>query len=114
MKERSFGIQLSLIFFFWIYLFIHLFIKGLAEEQRQKLLKIANDEAEANEGMPAIFAVCEAVRTWLGDNNIKGLDDGSMHAQMMRRAREEAINKVRNFLGENIVLYIRIYPLHLS
>lgn len=73
-------------------------LKGLAEEQRQKLLTIANDEAEANEGMPAIFAVCEAVRTWLGDNNIKGLDDGSMHAQMMRRAREEAINKEKSLM----------------
>jgi hypothetical protein len=65
-------------------------LKGLAEEQRQKLLQIANDESQANIGMPAVFAICEAVRTWLGDNNVKGLDDGSMHAQMMRRAMEEA------------------------
>eukprot|EP00560_Eucampia_antarctica_P001569 CAMPEP_0197831548 /NCGR_PEP_ID=MMETSP1437-20131217/10754_1 /TAXON_ID=49252 ORGANISM="Eucampia antarctica, Strain CCMP1452" /NCGR_SAMPLE_ID=MMETSP1437 /ASSEMBLY_ACC=CAM_ASM_001096 /LENGTH=299 /DNA_ID=CAMNT_0043434505 /DNA_START=179 /DNA_END=1075 /DNA_ORIENTATION=+ len=68
-------------------------LKGLAEEQRQTVLRIANDESKSNEGMPAIYAICEAVRTWLGDNNVKGLDDGSMHAQMMRRAREEAKSK---------------------
>ena len=42
----------------------------------------------ANEGMPALFAVCEVVREWLADNNVKGLDDASMHAQMMRKAKE--------------------------
>jgi len=68
-------------------------LKGLAEEQRETLLQIANDESQANVGMPAVFAICEAVRTWLGDNNVKGLDDGSMHAQMMRRTMEEAKNK---------------------
>lgn len=73
-------------------------LKGLAEEQRQKLLQIANDESQANIGMPAVFAICEAVRTWLGDNNVKGLDDGSMHAQMMRRAMEEAKAKEKSNL----------------
>eukprot|EP00957_Ditylum_brightwellii_P080289 6106729-Ditylum_brightwellii.AAC.1 len=67
--------------------------KGLALEQKQDILALANDEAEANAGMPAIFAVCEAVRTWLADNNVKGLDDGSMHAQMMRRAKEAERSK---------------------
>ena len=38
--------------------------------------------------MPAIFAVCEAVREWLADNNVKGLDDASMYAQMMRKAKD--------------------------
>lgn len=70
-------------------------IKGLALEQKQDILALANDEAEANAGMPAIFAVCEAVRTWLADNNVKGLDDGSMHAQMMRRAKEAERSKAK-------------------
>jgi len=46
-------------------------------------------------GIPAIFAVCERVREWLADNNVKGLDDGSMHAQMIRRAKEVEKIKLR-------------------
>lgn len=68
-------------------------IKGLAQEQKEDLLKIALDEAEQYLGMPAIFSVCEAMKEWLVNNNIKGLDDQSMHAQMMRRAREEELKK---------------------
>lgn len=63
-------------------------LKGLSQDNKDELLRLANDEAEANAGMPAIFAVCEAVRSWLADNNVKGLDDASMHAQMMRKAKD--------------------------
>lgn len=63
-------------------------LKGLSVDNRSELLRLANEEAEANEGMPAVFAVCEAVRGWLADNNVKGLDDASMHAQMMRKAKD--------------------------
>lgn len=63
-------------------------IKGLADPQRNEILKIAKDEAETNQGMAAIFTICEAVREWLLENNVKGQDDGSMYAQMMRRAKE--------------------------
>mmetsp|Transcript_34597 Transcript_34597/g.75727 ORF Transcript_34597/g.75727 Transcript_34597/m.75727 type:complete len:303 (+) Transcript_34597:146-1054(+) len=63
-------------------------IKGLAGDQVKEIISLANEEAEANAGMPAIFAVCEAVRGWLAENNVKGLDDGSMHAQMMRKMKE--------------------------
>ena len=69
-------------------------IKGLAGDQVKEILAVANEEAEANAGMPAIFAVCEAVRAWLADNNVKGLDDGSMHAQMMRKMKEKEKAKV--------------------
>jgi RWD domain len=69
-------------------------LKGLGEEHRSKLLDMAMKEAEANLGMPAIFALCEVLREWLSDNNVKGLDDASMHAQMMRRAKEEENKKV--------------------
>mmetsp|Transcript_25514 Transcript_25514/g.30880 ORF Transcript_25514/g.30880 Transcript_25514/m.30880 type:complete len:296 (+) Transcript_25514:164-1051(+) len=70
-------------------------VKGLAEEQRQEILDLAIAEAEANAGMPAVFAVCEAIRTWLADNNVKGQDDGSMYAQMMRRAKEAEREKAK-------------------
>lgn len=70
-------------------------VKGLAEEQRQEILDLAIAEVEANAGMPAIFAVCEAIRTWLEDNNVKGQDDGSMYAQMMRRAKGVEREKVK-------------------
>ncbi|KAL9190784.1 hypothetical protein ACHAXT_000490 [Thalassiosira profunda] len=70
-------------------------LKGLSEDNKKELLGIAKEEAEANAGMPAIFAVCEAVRTWLADNNVKGLDDASMHAQMMRKAKEAERQKAQ-------------------
>eukprot|EP00579_Thalassiosira_antarctica_P023255 CAMPEP_0201990172 /NCGR_PEP_ID=MMETSP0904-20121228/93237_1 /ASSEMBLY_ACC=CAM_ASM_000553 /TAXON_ID=420261 /ORGANISM="Thalassiosira antarctica, Strain CCMP982" /LENGTH=300 /DNA_ID=CAMNT_0048544427 /DNA_START=15 /DNA_END=917 /DNA_ORIENTATION=- len=63
-------------------------LKGLSEDNKKELLQLANEEAEANEGMGSIYAVCEAVREWLADNNVKGLDDASMHAQMMRKAKD--------------------------
>ena len=46
--------------------------------------------------MAAIFTICEAVREWLNSNNVKGQDDGSMYAQMMRRAKDEERAKVRS------------------
>ena len=70
-------------------------IKGLSPDNKNEILDIANNEAQANEGMAAIFAVCEAVREWLADNNVKGLDDASMHAQMMRKAKEAERREVR-------------------
>ncbi|KAL7515867.1 hypothetical protein ACHAWX_000941, partial [Stephanocyclus meneghinianus] len=63
-------------------------IKGLSDDNKRELLAVANNEAEANAGTPSIFAVCEAVRAWLADNNVKGMDDASMHAQMMRKQKE--------------------------
>ena len=78
-------------------------VKGLAGDQVKEILTVANDEAEANAGMPAIFAVCEAVRAWLAENNVKGLDDGSMHAQMMRKMKEKEKAKV----SLNFRVYIR-------
>ena len=71
-------------------------IQGLSLEHKEKLLAVANEEAEAYMGMPGIYAVCEAIRTWLGDNNVKGLDDVSMHAQMLRKQMEEEQSKVRS------------------
>jgi hypothetical protein len=68
--------------------------QGLAEEQRQILLETVTSEAERNVGIPAIFACCEAVREWLVDNNFKGQDDGSMYAQMLRKAKEAEKEKV--------------------
>jgi hypothetical protein len=63
-------------------------LKGLSQDNKEELLRLANSEAEANAGMPAIFSICEAVRSWLADNNVKGLDDASMYAQMMRKAKD--------------------------
>lgn len=70
-------------------------IKGLADPQRREILKIAVEEAEANQGMAAIFTVCEAVKAWLSENNVKGQDDGSMYAQMMRREKEVQKAKIQ-------------------
>jgi hypothetical protein len=70
-------------------------VKGLGDEHRKQLLDMANEESQNNQGMPAIFTICEVLREWLADNNVKGLDDASMHAQMMRRAKEDEQRKVR-------------------
>lgn len=60
-------------------------IKGLAPEHAAELVAVANEEAEANQGVPSIFVVAERIREWLTEHNYTGLDDLSMHAQMMRK-----------------------------
>jgi RWD domain len=70
-------------------------VKGLAEEQRLELKKLADEEATANQGVPSLFAVTERLREWLLENNVKGLDDVSMHAQMMRKKLQAEKSQVR-------------------
>ena len=74
-------------------------LKGLTAEHRDELLNLANEEAEANLGLPSIFAVCERLREWLAENNTKGMDDVSMYAQMMRREKEKEKSKVSFFFN---------------
>ena len=64
-------------------------LKGLAEEHRVLLEDLAKENAEALIGTPSIFSVAEAIREWLAENNQKGMDDVSMHAQMMRKQQQE-------------------------
>ena len=70
-------------------------LKGLSDEHRVLLQELAVEEAEANEGVPSIFAVAERVREWLAEHNVTGLDDTSMYAQMLRKQQEA--KKVRLF-----------------
>lgn len=63
-------------------------LKGLTQEHKDELQVMAKEEAEANMGMPVVFAVCEMLREWLAENNVKGMDDVSMYAQMMRREKD--------------------------
>lgn len=65
-------------------------LKGLTPDHATELLEMAKEEAEANMGLPSIFAVCERLREWLAENNVKGMDDASMYAQMIRREKEKA------------------------
>lgn len=66
-------------------------LKGLASAEHGHLLQsLAVAEAQANEGVPSIFAVCERLREWLVENNVKGLDDQSMHAQMLRKQQQQS------------------------
>ena len=58
-------------------------VKGLGEEQKEDIIEVYEEEVAANEGMPCLFAVSEAIRGWLVDNNV--VYDGSMYAQMMRK-----------------------------
>lgn len=89
-------------------------VKGLTDEHASKLAGMALEEAQNNEGMPAIFAICEVLREWLADNNAKGLDDASMHAQMMRRAKEEELKKVRGRMrSRDSFKQVTIKPMHI-
>lgn len=74
--------------------------KGLVEDHRQELLTLAQEEAAANEGVPSIFAIAERLREWLAENNQKGLDDLSMHAQMLRKqqAKEKEVRRYYYYL----------------
>ena len=85
----------------------HSYFQGLTEEHRIQLLEMANEEAKNNEGMPAIYAIAEVLREWLADNNQPGLDDASMHAQMIRKQKDQAKQKeVRFMIGIDIIHYM--------
>lgn len=73
-------------------------IKGLAPDHQETLTQLAIEEAQANEGVACIFAVAERLREWLSENNVKGLDDISMHAQMMRKQQDVEKASVRTIL----------------
>lgn len=64
-------------------------MKGLGKDDIKMLAEMATNEAESNLGMPCVFAVCEILREWLVDHNVKGQDDESMYAVMMRKQKEE-------------------------
>lgn len=73
-------------------------IKGLTPDEHGVLLQqMAVDEAQANLGVPCIFAVAEVLREWLAAHNQKGLDDQSMHAQMMRKKKQQEETLVVSF-----------------
>jgi hypothetical protein len=64
-------------------------LKGLTDEHEEELLALAKEEAENNQGMPVMYAVCERLREWLSENNEPGMDDKSMYAQMIKREKEK-------------------------
>ncbi len=69
-------------------------VKGLAAEHQDEIQHLALEEATNNIGTPSIYAITERVRDWLIENNTKGLDDISMHAQMIRKQLQEEKSKV--------------------
>lgn len=73
-------------------------LKGLAEEHRDLLQSTAEATAEENMGLPMVFTICEVIREWLADNNVKGLDDVSAYATMMRK--QQAQEKVSSWWVE--------------
>jgi hypothetical protein len=79
-------------------------LQGLAEDEHGQLLQVlADEEAQVNEGVPSIFAVCERLRDWLVENNVKGLDDQSMHAQMLRKQQLQSKQSVVRWMHGPIV-----------
>lgn len=64
-------------------------LQGLAEATHKPILQqLAEETAAQNEGLPAIYAIAETIKDWLVAHNRPGLDDTSMHAQMMLRTQE--------------------------
>uniref|UniRef100_A0A7S3GN04 RWD domain-containing protein n=1 Tax=Spumella elongata TaxID=89044 RepID=A0A7S3GN04_9STRA len=62
--------------------------KGLSANQADEVKEVADRVALENIGAPSVFAVAEAVKEWLVDNNIAG-QDGSMYSEMMRRMQQK-------------------------
>jgi ubiquitin-protein ligase len=60
--------------------------KGLSANQGDEVKELADRVAQENLGAPSIFAVAEAVKEWLVDNNIAG-QDGSMYSGTFFRRR---------------------------
>lgn len=75
-------------------------IKGLAVEEHGPVLQqLADEEAQGHRGGgPSIFAICERLKDWLLEHNVKGLDDVSMHAQMMKKRNLKQDQDVRTVL----------------
>jgi len=94
-------------------------LKGLTTEHAQTLMQIAQQEASSNIGMPIIYTICESIKSWLVDHNQKGLDDTSMHAQMMRKIMQaqKMVRFCRDFscriLYRIIHTRVCIYEIHL-
>jgi hypothetical protein len=85
-------------------------VKGLAPEHQQELLDLANQEAAANEGSPSIFSVAECLREWLVENNRPGLDDLSMHAQMLRKQQAVRWMRCVDALCNHVTCWLLIQP----
>jgi hypothetical protein len=64
--------------------------KGLNKRNADKLKEIAEEMAEELLGTPSIFAMSEAIKEWLCDNNQEG-QDGSMYADMMKRMSQKTV-----------------------
>jgi RWD domain len=86
-------------------------LKGLTSEHANTLLELAREEAQNNEGVPSVFAICERIREWLVENNQKGLDDTSAFAQMMRRDAEAKKKEIDKQVRVTTTIYL---PAHLS
>jgi hypothetical protein len=84
-------------------------LKGLATEHQDEIQRIALEEATTNLGTPSIYAITERIREWLIENNVKGLDDISMHAQMMRKKVQEEKLKVCFIRGTFLFVLDSIY-----
>lgn len=68
--------------------------KGLSEAQCSELKGYTEAKAQENVGMAMVYTLVDAVREWLADHNIAG-QDGSMHAEMLKRMHLKEKEKQR-------------------
>ena len=68
--------------------------KGLGKKQCDEIMDVARNIATENIGIASTFAVAEAVREWLVDNNVAG-QDGSMYAETMRKQSQKDVDEKR-------------------
>jgi len=64
-------------------------LKGIDEKQTIFLEKLVTRILEENAGAPCIYAIAEAIREWLSENNVKP-SDGSAFDEMMREKSKAA------------------------
>lgn len=72
-------------------------LKGIDEKQTIFLEKLVTRISEENAGAPCIYAIAEAIREWLSENNVKP-SDGSAFDEMMREKSKASAN---NFVTSN-------------
>lgn len=68
--------------------------KGLSSAQTGELTAYAEGKALENVGMAMVYTLVDAVREWLAEHNIAG-QDGSMHAEMLKRMHMKEKEKQR-------------------
>lgn len=73
-------------------------LKGIDEKQKAFLERMVHRVIDENSGAPCIYAIAEALREWLSENNVKP-SDGSAFDEMMREKSQAASASAMSSFG---------------